>query len=386
VRRFISFVLAGIAVTTLATGASSGGPPVSKAPEGKSAEIQAREKELAELQEQISQLSAQLEDAEVRVSGLEGAIEKVGLERRIQERRVQEADAERQLAAARVSEAERRLEASEAQLATERARLEERLTGLYRLARHGHARLVFSIDPRADPLPAVRLLRYLVRRDASSVERFVRLGTQLAQQRVELDGRRAEAAAWYSQQTARRDELARLEQRQTALLAGVRLHEKQLATQALELADRETQLAGLLDTLYGREKAPLAGRSMLEFRGLLDWPVKGRLTGEFGPRLDPRYRTRVPHNGVDLETRQGDAVVAVYPGRVAYAADFSGYGPTVVLAHAGQVFTLYAGLASTLVRKGELVSLGQRLGSAGSSLYFEIRVENRPEDPRRWIR
>ena len=125
---------------------------------------------------------------------------------------------------------------------------------------------------------------------------------------------------------------------------------------------------------------------MLEFRGLLDWPVKGRLTGEFGPRLDPRYRTRVPHNGVDLETRQGDAVVAVYPGRVAYAADFSGYGPTVVLAHAGQVFTLYAGLASTLVRKGELVSLGQRLGSAGSSLYFEIRVENRPEDPRRWIR
>jgi septal ring factor EnvC (AmiA/AmiB activator) len=30
--------------------------------------------------------------------------------------------------------------------------------------------------------------------------------------------------------------------------------------------------------------------------------------------------------------------------------------------------------------------LRQALGRAGPRLYFEIRVENRPEDPRRWIR
>ena len=125
---------------------------------------------------------------------------------------------------------------------------------------------------------------------------------------------------------------------------------------------------------------------MQEFRGLLDWPVKGRITGAFGPRLDPRYRTRVPHNGVDLATGPGSDVVAVYPGRVVFAAAFEGYGPTVVLQHAGKVFTLYAGLLGVTVKRDDLVSLRQPLGRAGETLYFEIRVENRPEDPRHWLR
>ena len=47
-----------------------------------------------------------------------------------------------------------------------------------------------------------------------------------------------------------------------------------------------------------------------------------RVTAGFGPRLDPRYGTRVPHHGIDLETSPGADVVAVYPGRVVYAAPF----------------------------------------------------------------
>jgi len=82
----------------------------------------------------------------------------------------------------------------------------------------------------------------------------------------------------------------------------------------------------------------------------------------------------------------GAEVVAVYPGKVVYAAPFQGYGPTVVVQHAGRVFTLYAGLSSISVARDSLLSLRQPLGRAASSLYFEIRVENRPEDPSQWIR
>ena len=67
------------------------------------------------------------------------------------------------------------------------------------------------------------------------------------------------------------------------------------------------------------------------------------MTVGFGPRLDPRYGTRVPHDGVDIATVPGEPVRLVYPGRVVYAADFEGYGPTVVVQHAGRAFTLYAG-------------------------------------------
>jgi len=346
----------------------------------------ARDAELAAVREEISRLTAQLDDLAVRAYGIQGALEKATLERRLQEQRVREARAEAELARTRADEAAARVAETERQLAEERARLETRLAGLFRIGRHGHARLVFAIDPHADPLPAVRLLRYLVRRDASSIERFETLRARLDEERIELDRRRQEAGDWLAQQAERRDELVRLEKRQAALLAGTRREEARLAERALQLADRETQLATLLDTLYGRSEAPLSGRSMLEFRGLLEWPVRGRLVQGFGPRLDPRYKTKVPHNGVDLETAPGADVVAVYPGRVVFAASFEGYGPTVVVQHPGKVFTLYAGMATISVRRDVLVSLRQALGRAANRLYFEIRVENRPEDPRRWIR
>lgn len=346
----------------------------------------ARRAELDAVRGEISKLTAELDDLAVRAYGIQGELERVALERRLQEQRVREARAESELAAARAAEAATRVENLEIELDGERKRLESRLAGLYRIGRHGHARLVFALDASADPLPAIRLLRYLVRRDASSIERFEDLRARLDLERRDLVARQQEAAAWLGQQAARRDELLRLEQRQAALLAGTRREETRLAVRALELADRETQLAALLDTLYGRSAAPLSGRSMLEFRGLLEWPVRGRIAKSFGTRLDPRYKTQVPHNGVELETAAGAEVVAIYPGRVVYAASFEGYGPTVVVQHAGKVFTLYAGLTTTAVARDALVSLRQALGRAGNRLYFEIRVENRPEDPRRWIR
>jgi len=345
-----------------------------------------REAELARIRQQISTLDTELDELAVRAFGIQGEIERVALERRRQERLVAEAEAELALAEQRVADASARVETLRTRLDAERDRLEERLAGLYHVARHGHARLVFALQPTADPLPAIRLLRYLARRDAASIERFERLRGRLEEERAGLEERRDEAASWAAQQVERRDSLRRTELRQRALLAGTQRDSERLAVQALELADKETHLAALLDALYGRGDTPLSGREMQAFRGLLDWPIGGRLVTGFGPRRDPRYKTVVPHNGVELETVAGQEVRVVYPGKVVFAAPFEGYGPTVVVQHAGRVFSLYAGLSAITVKRDDLLSLRQSLGRAGDHLYFEIRVENRPEDPRRWVR
>jgi len=54
--------------------------------------------------------------------------------------------------------------------------------------------------------------------------------------------------------------------------------------------------------------------------------------------------------------------------------------------HPGRVFTLYAGLGTMRVAKEDMVSLGDAVGLAADKLYFEIRVENHPEDPLTWLR
>ncbi|MGE5233259.1 MAG: murein hydrolase activator EnvC family protein, partial [Acidobacteriota bacterium] len=141
-----------------------------------------------------------------------------------------------------------------------------------------------------------------------------------------------------------------------------------------------------LDLLYGRNPA-IQGKPLASFRGVLDWPLRGRVVRGFGVQLDPRYGTKVPHNGIDIAPAEpGDEVRAIYPGKVLFAAPFPGYGVTVVVHHAGRAFTLYGGLASARVAKDDVVSLGAPVGSAGDLVYFEIRVENHPEDPLTWLR
>jgi len=119
---------------------------------------------------------------------------------------------------------------------------------------------------------------------------------------------------------------------------------------------------------------------------VLDWPIKARIERGFGPRLDPVYGTRVPHNGLDLATAPGAEVRAVFPGRVLFAAPFQGYGLTAVVHHPGRVFSLYAGLEELKVGAEDVLSLGQVIGIATDTLYFEIREENRPVDPAQWLR
>ena len=174
-------------------------------------------------------------------------------------------------------------------------------------------------------------------------------------------------------------------QRKAGLLARLQRERSDLASRAVELADRERKLAVFVDLLYGRSQASLAGTPMQQLRGVLDWPAQGRVTARFGPRLDPRYHTQVPHNGIDLATVAGSEVKVVYPGKVLFAAPFEGYGLTAVVHHPGRVLTLYAGLSELRKTKDDMVSLGDTVGLASDRLYFEIRVENHPDDPLSWL-
>ncbi|MDP9122930.1 MAG: peptidoglycan DD-metalloendopeptidase family protein, partial [Acidobacteriota bacterium] len=192
---------------------------------------------------------------------------------------------------------------------------------------------------------------------------------------------------WLARERIRRRELLEVRARKAALLARVERESRDLSARASQLTEKEQKLAAFLDLLYGRQSGgSLAGAPMQELRGVLDWPVRGQVTGRFGPRLDPRYQTRVPHNGIDIATTPGAEVRAVFPGKVLFAAPFEGYGPTVVVLHPGRVFTLYAGLAELKTSREGMVSLGDVVGLAADRLYFEVRVENRPEDPLIWFR
>ena len=358
-----------------------GAPPAGAAAAG----ARARQEELAALRAEIAALEGRLEQAGRLQTGAEGELAAADLALQLEEKRLAEAVAARDAAAQREAASAAAVGAQEAALAESRSEFQRRLVGLYRLGRQGYLRLFFQLKPDARLLPSIRLMRYLVRRDREAMDRYQEAKDRLALRRDELGAERREREGWVGREQATRNGLAAARQHKALLLARVERERSALANRAAGLAERERKLASFLDLLYGNNPGALQGAPMQQFRGILDWPVAGRVLERFGPRLDPRYRTQVPHNGVDLATVPGAEVKAVYPGKVLFAAPFEGYGLTAVVHHPGRVFTLYAGLSELKKAKEDMVSLGETVGLATDRLYFEIRVENRPDDPLAWL-
>ena len=116
----------------------------------------------------------------------------------------------------------------------------------------------------------------------------------------------------------------------------------------------------------------------------LAWPIIAPLGDGFGPRGN-RF-----HAGIDLVAPQGTPVAAAASGRVVFARfAFGGWGNLVIVAHADGVKTMYAHLSTITVHRKDLVSVGSRLGTVGSTgdatgphLHFEVRLRGAAVDPR----
>lgn len=348
--------------------------------------VEDRARELERLRASIARLQGRLEGVRRQVASAADRLGTLEVELELQEQRVAEAVAAGALAAERATALEAGVVELEARLEAMRASLRERVVALHRLGRTAYLRMLLTVETKEHLLPAIRQLRYLARRDRALIDTWVDTKARLDLERRDLELERERVAEWLSSETSRRDRLGQLKAEQARLLAVARREELALRQQSDELVDKARKLSSFIDFLYGRSAAPLAGESMQNFKGVLDWPVEGTVSVPFGPRKDPRYGTLTPHNGLELETESGLPVRVVYPGRVVFAAPFQGYGPTVVVVHAGRVFSLYAGLASLRVGEGDVVSLGVEVGVASERLYFEIRDKNEPVDPRSWLR
>jgi murein DD-endopeptidase MepM/ murein hydrolase activator NlpD len=134
-----------------------------------------------------------------------------------------------------------------------------------------------------------------------------------------------------------------------------------------------------------RSLPPLISASGVSFGS----PVPGvaDVTSPFG------HRWGRMHEGVDLDARRGDSVVAAANGIVEDVRYSASYGRMVVIRHGTTYTTLYAHLHSVSVRDGQRVSRGEVIGKAGDSgvatgvhLHFEIRRDGVPVDPERYVR
>lgn len=123
------------------------------------------------------------------------------------------------------------------------------------------------------------------------------------------------------------------------------------------------------------------------------WAHLGKINNEFGFRRNPfGGRTYEFHAGMDIDGERGDTVIAPAGGVVSEAGWKGGYGQMVEIDHGNGLKTRYGHLSKIEVSAGDTLTRGQLIAYVGSTgrstgphLHYELRLNDRPINPRRFL-
>lgn len=187
----------------------------------------------------------------------------------------------------------------------------------------------------------------------------------------------ARARARKAETEARLGSLTRARAAQARIAAGVLARKRAVLSEIAAQSRSEAELTRIINQ---RGSAVDSG---VRNPGGCIWPVRGRVTSEFGRRWGRM------HEGIDIANTTGTPIVAAKSGTVIFAGQQSGYGYVVIIDHGGGMTTLYAHQSRLATRDGASLDQGQLLGYVGSTgestgphVHFETRYGGSPRNPR----
>jgi septal ring factor EnvC (AmiA/AmiB activator) len=368
--------------------------------------ISAEQKKLHQTERQLREERQKAADARARETSV--LVELEVIERRLAgtQRDIARLDTRIKKTAGDVQSLRGEIQTLETQRAEQQAALGRRLRAMYKVHVQGGALpVLLSGEDPGTRAAAVRHLTSLASLDARLIQEYRGTTDRLEDRRGREETRQRELAALRADAQREQGEFDRDAAKRRILLAKVRderaYHERMVgelteAARRLEAFIRDLQakqrrVAKIPPAKPGMEIPPTVGFGTL--RGRLPWPTEGRVVSAYGAQVHPRFGTRTFRNGVDIEASEGRDVTAVFAGHVVYTGWFKGYGNLIILDHDNEYYTLYAHVADILVKEGDDVKQGQRIGTVGDTgslegprLYFEVRHQGKPQNPEQWLR
>ena len=349
--------------------------------------------DLETIRTEITRLRHSLDRVKGETRTAEDELEAIQLELAIHTKEVDMASAVEAQLAAEKGLTERQIESLSSEIARQKRFLIQRLGALYRMGSLSYLRILLSLERDRNPFEAASMLSYVVARDARAVGQYQSTREVLALRQSELAGKESRLLAATAALELRRGEVERTRQSKQAFLDRLRNESNSSQVRLSELEEKARRLEKLFALLYEHDTGGLSGAKIADYAGALDWPVTGEVTEEFGRQRNAKFSTVTVSNGLKIASPSGSDVRAVFQGTVLFSQWFKGYGNLIIVDHGNRIFSLYGNTAGARVAVGDRVEPGQVIASvaaeedgSASYLYFEIREDNKPADPRKWLR
>ena len=362
-----------------------------------SARIKALAEEQKKIESERSDASQALREVDGKVSGTQRSLH--ALETQIAEQREALEDLR-----------EKRL-ALENSLSRQRAELATLIRSAYALGRHAQLKLLLEQDRLSDLARVLAYHRYFQRDRQQRITGISVELQSLAQVGEQIEATQAELVATRDRQKSELATLAEQRRERGKVVSSLdsKFRDRKARITALGRDEKSTVvLLERLRKLMAQMPKPVAkpgkpgkpgnssrptlkpsgiGSAMIP-TGPLKLPLAGSMLAGYGGVMPDGHKSQ----GWLIAGNPGAEVHAVSAGRVAYADWLKGYGLLIIIDHGNGYMTLYAFNDALLKNTGDSVRAGETISTVGSSggqgrsaLYFELRRNGQPQDPRSWL-
>jgi septal ring factor EnvC (AmiA/AmiB activator) len=353
--------------------------------------ISSREGELQKLQGAISSLQSELSDSEKTRQTLQSQLQ-------VAEQKIGKTTRHLRVLAGSLKRQQQKLDQLKSERADQikalelnRRALAKQLRSAYAMGRQERVKILLN---QQDPAVVSRVLVYYDYFNRARNEQIARIGTVLS------DLQETEAALLVEDQHLREIQ-AKVVSEKTALDEEQQTREKVLASLKLDIKSKGEILLGYkkdeqqLQSLVKRLQTELLTlpvetekhKPFKQLKGKLKWPTKGRLANSFGTARGASLKW----DGVVIAAKEGQEVRSVHHGRVAFADWLRGFGLLLIIDHGDGYMSLYGHNQSLFKEAGEWVEPGESVALVGNSggqtnpgVYFGIRYNGRPVNPKQW--
>lgn len=352
------------------------------------------QKKLAEVRDKMKALARQQAQTAARRDSVNAALARQAEALAAAARAVRETDAKIAATQQQLDQLQQQQGQLQQKLHDQRAAIADLLRATYALGRGSDLRLLLGGEDVSRVARALAYSKYFQQDRAAKVRQLMGdlaklqdLQASIASQQQALQAERAsrvQQAQTLRQQRAAQQKLANQVdaqyKSQAQRLAAMKQNEQSLnhLLDKLQQAIDEAARAAAKAARPGHPAPGTPTGHIADIRGSLPWPASGPVHN-YG-------------NGVLIAAPAGSPVHAVAAGRVIYAHYLRGYGLLIIVNHGNGWMSMYGNNETLLHDVGDTVQAGTVLGTAlpstsdSTGVYFELRHDRKPVDPRAWLR
>ncbi|MBQ9083669.1 MAG: peptidoglycan DD-metalloendopeptidase family protein [Clostridia bacterium] len=341
----------------------------------------ALDNKLAELKNQASSQQAYLDQLNQKISNAQSQINNL--------------NAQIEMYDVQIVQKEKEISEAEDQINADYEVLKKRLKVLYMMGEASMLDIVLSAESVTDYFNKAEFVSAIVKHDNEIIEQMKDRTNEIREEMKAIEADRAAVALIRTEYDLQKMELNIAASEAKRVAAVLAQQAADAEAQKIELQKKYDEADKAIEQWwieYNKQQQQLQQQNQIVGTGTFIWPMPGYASKK---NLGDMFGAGRGHRGIDINGANiyGKTFIAADSGRVAYVSyNDSIYGIYCIIDHGKGITTLYGHCSGLLVKKGQTVTKGQKIGYVGESgiatgphLHFGVLKNGVAIDPMKYF-